>query len=89
MTVDRSDNLLALSQVVARCERLRLPWDLFHDPFKVTPEFRYEFRLHDTVARGIYRGSTATMAATAAQDAMNAHRIGWDADEAQERQTDA
>ena len=74
----RSDNTLALSQVIARLDRLRYGWNLHHDPAKHTPEFRYEFRIFDGPARGVYRGSTATMAATAAQDRMDDLKVGWD-----------
>lgn len=77
------DNRLALGQFIDRCERLRLSWYLSHDPTLHTPEYRYELRLHDSAARGIYRGRTATHAATKAIDAMDELRIGWEATDAQ------
>lgn len=61
------DNRLALGQVVDRLERAGVSWALFHDPSTVHPEFRYEFRVQVGPAHGIYRGRTATHAATGAQ----------------------
>jgi hypothetical protein len=74
----RSDNTLALSQVIGLLERQRMGWFLSHDPDKHTPEFLYELRIFDGPARGVYRGSTATMAATGAQDMLAHYKVGWD-----------
>lgn len=75
-----ADNTLALDQFVSRCERVRIAWGLFHDPTLLTPEFRYEMRVHDGPARGMYRGETATHAASKAIAAFDELKIGWAAE---------
>lgn len=74
------DNRLALDQFTTRCEHAGIDWFLAHDGHKVTPEFRYELRVHEGPARGIYRGRTATHAATKAMAVLDEHRLGWDVD---------
>jgi hypothetical protein len=61
------DNALALGQVIDLLNVRRIGWSLFHDPSLHTPEFRYELRIFEGPARGIYRGRTASHAATGAQ----------------------
>lgn len=56
MTIDLDDRL-ALASVIDRCERAGIPWLLTYLPQLATATFRYELRLHDGPARGIYRGS--------------------------------
>lgn len=75
---DVLDNRLALADLVARAERVRLPWMLSHDVDKVTPEFRYELRIFDGPARAIYHGRTASHAASKAIAKLDEHRVGWD-----------
>lgn len=73
-----SDNLLALGQFVQRCEACGIPWGLFFDPTKAIPVNRFELRVYEGPARAIYRGATATHAASKAQRALDDHRVGWE-----------
>lgn len=71
------DNTLALGHLIDRCDRAGIGWMLYHDLEKVTPEYRYELRIFSGPARAIYRGRTATHAATKAMAALDEHKIGW------------
>jgi hypothetical protein len=75
---DVLDNLLALGQMIQRCERTGTGWMLTSDYGKVTPEFRYELRIFDGPARAIYRGRTATHAASKVMAAFDEHHVGWE-----------
>jgi hypothetical protein len=76
------DNRLALDHLIDRCDRTGTAWMLASDYGKATPEYRYELRIFDGPARDIYRGRTATHAATKAMAALDEHRVGWMASEA-------
>lgn len=52
-------------------------WRMQHDPAEHDPDLRYELVILAGPAAGTYHGSTATMAATAAQDALDDHKVGW------------
>lgn len=79
LTKDVLDNRLALSQLVQRCEHTGTSFALYSDYGRTTPEFRYELRIFDGPARAIYRGATATHAASKALAVFDHHRIGWEA----------
>lgn len=72
------DNRLALGQFIDRAERCGINWMLNYSGGIRTPEYRYELRIYDEPARGIYRGATASHAASKAQAALDEHRIGWE-----------
>lgn len=75
---DVLDNRLALDHLMQRCGVTRTGWMLAFDPKLVTPEFRYELRIFDGPARAIYRGATATHAASKAMAALDEHHVGWE-----------
>ena len=68
------DNRLALGQLVIRCEHAHVGWTLSYD----VDRLRYELRVFDGLARGTYRGDTASHAASKVLAALDEHRIGWE-----------
>lgn len=73
---DVLDNTLALDQFIERCERCRIGWNLHADQERL-PQNRYELRIFDGPARAIYRGETATHAASKAMAVLDEHKVGW------------